>query len=273
LREVAADLDFASTRRNRASVPEPIAWPPKGWEQPPIVRSARPGTGGVASSSKPRSPRAKWLSAIACFALVPISIVALSDSKLGLSDTLPGQASEKVVNKVLDSRDPIAEFTPGIPAELKVPAPPPSAYTPDTAPNNLSPESQDSSSSPSASESSETPENPNRTRSKTVTQSHKAAIQEMIASNDPRGDSGSSRAGDSGAPTRVQVLRSETIFQFSYELYGHSNWTIIDALCAANPQVRGPFSVLSPGQWIQLPKDLVTVTANYNSRAAFARSR
>jgi hypothetical protein len=31
--------------------------------------------------------------------------------------------------------------------------------------------------------------------------------------------------------------------------------------------------VLSSGQWIQLPSDLVTVTANYNSRATIGRSR
>jgi type II secretory pathway predicted ATPase ExeA/phage tail protein X len=273
LREVAGDLDFAPTRKNRASVHEPIAWPPKGWEQSPIVGGANPGTGAIASSRSPRSSRAKWLSAIACFALVPISIVALSDSKLGLSDTMPGQASEKVVNKVLDSRDPIADFTPAIPAELKVPAPPPSAYTTDAAPTDSSSESQDSPSSPNVSETSEMPENQDHTKSTTTMQSRKAAVQKTIARNDRRGDTGPSRAGDYGAPTRVQVLRSETLFQFADELYGHSNWTIIDAICAANPQVRGPFSVLSQGQWVQLPKDLVTVTANFNSRAAFVRSR
>jgi len=273
LREVAADLDFASTRRNRASVPEPIAWPPKEWEQPPIVRSISTGVGGLASSRGPRSSRAKWLSAIACFALVPISIVALSDSKLGLSDTLPGQASAKVVNEVLNSSDPSVNFTPAMPAELKAPAPPPSAYTADSTPTDLSSEGQNSPSSPKTSQNNEIAENPDRTRTKTVKQSHKAAIQKMIARDDHRGDAGPSRAGDYGAPTRVQVLRSESLFQFADELYGHSNWTIIDAICAANPQLRGPFSVLSPGQWIQLPKDLVTVTANLNSRAAFARPR
>ena len=272
LREVAVDLDFAPTRKNRASTHEPIAWPPKGWEQPPIPGSARPGTGGVASSSKPRSPRAKWLSAIACFALVPISIVALSDSKLGLSDTLPGQASTKMVNEVLSSSDPIANSTPAWPDKLKAP-PPPSADTADATPNHSSSASQESSSSRNASENSEVPENPDLSKSKTVTQSHKAADQRIIARDDRRSETGPSQAGDYRAPTRVQVLRSETLFQFAYEMYGHSNWTIIDALCAANPQVRGPFSVLSPGQWVQLPRDLATATANFNSRTASVRSR
>jgi hypothetical protein len=160
-----------------------------------------------------------------------------------------------------------------VPAELKTPAPPPSAYTSDAAPTNSSSESEDSPSSRNASENNEIPENPGRTKSTTVTQSHKAPIPKMIARNERRGNVEPSRAGDYVAPTRVQVLRSETLFQLADELYGHSNWTIIDAICAANPQVRGPFSVLSPGQWIQLPKDLVTVTANFNSRAAFVRSR
>ena len=273
LREVAADLDFAPARKNRANVHDPIAWPPKGWEQSPMLSRASPGTGGLASSRGPRSSRAKWLSAIVCFALVPISIVALSDSELGLSDTVPGQASARIVNKVLDSRDPIANFTPAWPGELKTPPPPPSTETADTLSTSTSSESQGNPSSRNVTEKSDPPENPDRTRPKTVTQSHKAAIQKIIVRDDRRVDAGPSRAEDHAAPTRVQILRSETLFQFAYELYGHSNWTIIDALCAANPQVRGPFSVLSPGQWIQLPKDLVTVTANYNSRAAFARPR
>jgi general secretion pathway protein A len=273
LREVAADLDFAPTRKNRASVHEPVAWPPRGWEQPPIVGIANSTTGKVASSRGPRSSRSKWLSAIACFALVPISIVALSDSKLGLSDTLPGQASAKMVNEVLSSSDSVANSTPVWPDKLKAPPPPSSAETVESTSTDSSSERESNPSSRNASETGDIPENPDLTRSKTVTQSHRAANQKVIARNERRGDARPSRAREYGAPTRVQVLRSETLFQFADELYGHSNWTIIDAICAANPQVRGPFSALSPGQWIQLPKDLVTVNANFNSRPAFARPR
>jgi general secretion pathway protein A len=273
LREVAVDLDFAPARKNRASVQEPIAWPPKGWEQPPIVGIASPATGKSESSRGPRSSRSKWLSAIACFALVPISIVALSESKLGLSDTLPGKASAKMVNEVLSSSDPIANSTPAWPDKLKAPPAPPMAETADNASTDSSSENQSHLSSGNAIEHGEMPENPDLTKSKAVTQSHQGPVQKIIARDDRRGDASTPRAEDFRTPTRVQVLRPETLFQFAYELYGHSNWTIIDALCAANPQVHGPFSVLSRGQWIQLPKDLVTVTANFNSRAAYARSR
>jgi len=274
LREVAVDLDFVPRRNSRPNTPEAIPWSPSSLE--PSSSAGRIGLGNweVAASRPPRSSRSKWLAAIACFALVPISIVVVSDSKLGLSDTLPGQASTKMVNAVLDSSNPQADFTPAMLGKLETPPPPPpSAEATDTPPTVASSENQDGPTSGSSSGTSEILKSLDRTKPTTAPRNDRAPAKSNSTFEDYRGEASRSKPGDYDAPTRVRVLRSETLFQFAYELYGHSNWIIIDAICAANPQVRGPYTVLSPGQWIQLPKDLVTVTANYNTRATVDRSR
>jgi type II secretory pathway predicted ATPase ExeA/phage tail protein X len=273
LREVALDLDFAPRRNHRANTHEPISWAPSSLEAISPPGGIGPATWQISTPRRPRSSRTKWLTAIACFAIVPVSILALTDSKLGLSDTLPGQASTKVVNAVLNSRDPNADFMPAWPDKLKAPPAPPSAETNDTPTTVSLPENQDSPSPQIASGTNEINESSDRAKPTTVKRNYRAVVDRSNRFDDHRGEASRTRPAEESAPTRVQVLRSETVFQFAYELYGHSNWIIIDAICAANPQVRGPYSVLSPGQWVQLPKDLVTVTANYNSRATVGRSR
>jgi hypothetical protein len=52
---------------------------------------------------------------------------ALSEPKFGLSQTLPGRVSAQVVNAVLNSRDPNADFVPPWLNKLKPPQPPPAA--------------------------------------------------------------------------------------------------------------------------------------------------
>jgi phage tail protein X len=88
---------------------------------------------------------------------------------------------------------------------------------------------------------------------------------------DDRDEARRIRNGLYGVPTSVQILRSETVFQFAQEMYGQSNWTVIEAICAANPGIHDPYAVLRAGQWICLPKDLETVTANYSSRGTIGR--
>lgn len=273
LREVALDLDFAPRRNHRADTHAPTSWAPGNLEANSHPSGIGPATWHFSTPLRRRSSRTKWITAIACFVAVPVSILALTDSKLGLSDTLPGQASTKMVNAVLDSRDPNADFMPSWPDKLKAPPAPPSTETEDTPTTVSSPEDQDSPSPQSASGTNRIFENPDQAKPTTVKRNYRAAADRSSRFDDHRGEASRIRTAEQNTPTKVQVLRSETVFQFAYELYGHSNWTIIDAICAANPQVRGPFSVLPQGQWIQLPKDLVTVTANYNSRATVGRSR
>ncbi len=274
LREVAADLDFAPRRTNRASTQHPNAWLGSNLKPPPSVGRAEPRTWEIPSTRRPpHSSKSKWLTAIACFAIVPISVVALSDSKLGLSHTLPGQASAKMINAVLSSRDPNADFVPAWPDRLKAPPPPqPPTETANTASATSPSENQDNPSLQSGGKANAILENPDYAKStKGVRNRPAAATAEAIDGH--RGAVGHYQTGDYSVPTRVQVLHSETLFQFAFELYGHANWTIIEAICAANPQIHGPYSVLSPGQSIQLPRDLVTVTANYRSHAAVSHSR
>ena len=274
LHEVASDLDFAP-RRNLRGAARQLALRPRRAVDPPAIRNnTGPAVWEYAASLPLRSSRIKWMAAIACFVIVPISVIALSDSKLGFTDTLPGRASEQVVNAVLSSRDPNADFVPPWPDKLKPPQPPPAAEAPGKSSTTSSSANLDSPDSPSARETNDEAAETTRAQSTAAARNYTPAseVKKDKSFYNNRNEANRYRGGQSGAPKRVQVLRSETLFQFALELYGQSNWKIVEAICAANPQVHGPFSVLSPGQWIQLPSDLVTVTANDNSRASFERS-
>jgi general secretion pathway protein A len=278
LREVALDLDFAPRRNDRAGAQRATAWTPASVKPHVFPENSRIGGRGYAYFAPRRPSRMKWIGALACFALVPISIIAFSDSKLGLSGTLPGQVSGKVVNAVLSSSDPNADFVPAWPEKLKTPQPPPAPEAADTAPTTPSSDDQAGSPSPSAGENSEMPKKTDRvrsTRNMRLPQSHATpkAFEKNRNFGVNRSEASRFQAGPYGAPTRVQVLRPETVFQFALELYGQSNWKIVEAICAANPEIHDPYSVLSMGQWIRIPTDLVTVTADYNSRATIGRSR
>ena len=278
VREVVSDLDFTPTRNDRENARELPPWPPAGPKPDRFPDNPRPVVRTQVGSLPSRPSRMKWVAAIACLAVVPASVIALSDSKFGLTETLPGRASGKVVNAVLSASDSNADFVPAWPDKLKPPQPPPGAEAANDASTTSSSDGQVGSASLSASKANEILGEPNRsqsTQSVSVMQNRANAVAARNESTfaGKRGEAGHTRNGDYGAPTRVQVLHSESLFQFALELYGKSNWKIIEAICVANPQVRGPFSVLSPGQWIQLPRDLVTVTANYNSYATNGRSR
>jgi phage tail protein X len=234
-----------------------------------------PAVWEYASSLPLRPSRLKWVAALACFVILPISVIALSDSKFNFADTLPGRASEQVVNAVLSSRDPNADFVPPWPDKLKPPQPPPQAEAPSKPSTISSSDDPESPDSLSAGKTTREVAEATRAPAKIATRNYSTAAdankgRTFYAS---RGEPDRPQGGRYGTPTRVQVLRSQTLFQFALELYGQSNWKIVEAICAANPQIHGPFSVLSSGQWIQLPSDLVTVTANYNSRATIGRSR
>jgi general secretion pathway protein A len=275
LHEVTSDLDFLPKRNIRASARQSIPRPRRVVGPRAFPANTGPAVWEYASSLPLRPSRLKWVAALACFVILPISVIALSDSKFNFADTLPGRASEQVVNAVLSSRDPNADFVPPWPDKLKPPQPPPQAEAP-SKPSTIS--SSDDPESPDSLSSGKTTEEvaeATRAPAKIATRNYSTAAdankgRTFYAS---RAEPDRPQGGRYGTPTRVQVLRSQTLFQFALELYGQSNWKIVEAICAANPQIHGPFSVLSSGQWIQLPSDLVTVTANYNSRATIGRSR
>ena len=275
LHEVASDLDFAPKRNIRASTRQSIPRPRRALEPRAFPGNTGPAVWEYSASVPLRPSRLKWVAAIACFVILPISIVALSGSNFNYANTLPGRTAEQVVNAVLSSRDPTADFVPPWPDKLKPPQPPPQAEAPSkpSAPSSSDdPRSQDSL---SAVKNTEEVAEITRAPAKIATRNYSTAaeVRKGRAFYDSRNEPDRPQVGRYGTPTRVQVLRSQTLFQFALELYGQSNWKIVEAICAANPQIHGPFSVLSPGQWIQLPSDLVTVTANYNSRAAIGRPR
>jgi type II secretory pathway predicted ATPase ExeA/phage tail protein X len=241
---------------------------------------ARLGAWEEMRPSPPRSSRLKWLAGLACLAALPAAMIALSDTRLGLSDTLPGQISERVVNAVLGTTNrtpsPVPSEPPNEPkaaapaASSDLPADSPSpptssrgATTPNTATRGSLPSNADagqpdgrtsgSGSSPKSKSNREhdraNPENPESDR--------------LLASN--QGHEPSRPGALRNLPATIQILRPETVFQLAVELYGHSNWIIVEALCAANPEIHDPYSVLTVGQTIRLPSDLVTVTQDYNN--------
>jgi general secretion pathway protein A len=269
LREAASDLDFTPKRNNRVGTQASTPLPAADLEPVRLPDNSRLDVWDDVDPMPPRPSRIKRVAAIACLAVVPASIVALSDSKLGLTQTFPGRASAQVVNAVLSSRDPNADFVPARPNTLRPPSVPPSAETPTNTSATPSSDDRAASAPLSASKANQMPDGPNtrepmQSIGATRNRWTSAAAEKARGFDDGRDEARRSRTSHYGAPARVQVLRSETLFQFALELYGQSNWTIIEAICAANPQVHDPYSVLSVGQWIQLPSDLVTVTAKYS---------
>ena len=231
------------------------------------------------------SRRLKWLAGLACLAALPAALLALSDARFGLSQTVPGQISERVVNAVLspwraDSVTPESSERaagPNSPAATvpQVNSPPPATASNASGATDGAAASAMSSSAPvneprSAAAQQTKPE-------KTDAATAKSTVEEDLeASNQNRGELGRIRAEHAGTrdmPSTVQIQRSETLFQLAVELYGHSNWIIVEALCAANPDIHDPYAVLRVGQMVRLPTDLVTVTQDYNSKGTPRRSR
>ncbi len=290
IREVVADLDFTSDRNDRINVQDPPRRPLHASESfrptnfsgsfssEPVRITDIPRRGGwdYVHPTPPRASRIKWIAAIGCIAILPALVIALSDTKFGLTQTLPGQVSEKVVNAVLGSNDPNADFVPPLPDKLKPPQPPAIVDASNNASANSIPDAPTFSAAAESdrdnqrdSESGQAPS----TQSTSVrhVRTAAAAVEKDGEPDRKPNPLGRPQFVHSSAPTSVQVLRPETVFQFALELYGQSNWKIIEAICAANPGVHDPYAVLTPGQWIRLPSDLETVTANFSWHATDGR--
>lgn len=292
IREVIADLDFTADRNDRINVQDPPRRPsrapessrstnfssPRGPEPNRMPDIPRRGGWDYVHPTPPRASRMKWVAAIAGIAILPASVIALSDTKFGLTQTLPGQVSGKVINAFLSSNDPNADFVPAWPDKLKPPQPPALIETTSNASANSTPDDAVISAAADSDrgnqrdrESGQAPS----TQSTSVRhiRTATAAVEKDAGSDRKHNPLGRPQFVPSSAPTSVQVLRPETVFQFALELYGQSNWKIIEAICAANPGVHDPYAVLTPGQWIRLPSDLETVTANFNLHATEGRPR
>ena len=265
--EVISDLDFNVQWEDRRRGPEPAPWRPPAAESGRFPENARLGAWDT-PEALPR--RGKWVAAIACLIIAPASLIALSDNKLGLSQTLPGRVSGQVVNAVLNSKDPTSDFIPPWPNKLK--PPPPVTEVPTavaTAPATDSPAPAAEPASTQLAEGTQSVDRTTPSANKAVASAPSPPRNKALA--DDRDEARRIRNGLYGVPTSVQILRSETVFQFAQEMYGQSNWIVIEAICAANPGIHDPYAVLRVGQWIRLPKDLETVTANYNSRGTMGR--
>jgi general secretion pathway protein A len=214
-------------------------------------------------SSLKRSPRSRMLAMIsACVAIPLLSIIALSDPGLRLSGTMPARISGKVLNALLASVGPDSDFVPTWPNRLK----PPSAPSVEITSQTSSPAGLTGAASgfQEENESDEALDQRGRQQFDIVTSkqvSRDTALPEAAnavpaqnaALNVNRGFHRSSRRHEE--PQGVRVLHTETVFQFAFEHYGKSTRTLVKEICEANPQIRGPYDILSPGQWIQLPDE------------------
>jgi type II secretory pathway predicted ATPase ExeA/phage tail protein X len=280
VRDVASDLDFAPKCNDRIKPPETIRWSPVPTESPRFSGNSRLGVWDQPEFTPSRSSRGKWLAAMACLAILPVTVIALSDTRLGLTETLPGRVSAQMVNAVLNSKDPNADFVPAWPEKLEAPSPPRATEATNTV-SEASTSSADGDSRLASADASgmsgiagEPNQNqPARSASAARNNITPAAPYEGRAHYDNQNRSGPVSSGLRSTPAAVQVLRSETVFQFALELYGQSNWKVVEAICAANPGIHDPYSVLKAGEWVRLPSDLVTVTAKYGSSATTGRLR
>jgi type II secretory pathway predicted ATPase ExeA len=261
LREVVSDLDSVEKSSYRVSAEAPADQP-----EADLVDSSMPTTpvwdtwAYVPPSPEHSSNRIKGIGVLACITIPLLLIFILSDPKLGLTRTPPGRVSGQVVNAVLNSGDPSSDFVPALPRGLKPPTAPTVEPTPalPTAPlpNQSSPEGDDSD------HYAQPSEDPTQAQAGIGLAAKKNG---EISGDQEGGDH--SRNEVRRKSSLVQVSHRENLFEFALENYGKSSREVVDDICRLNPQVGGPFEMLSAGQWIQLPSDVSALTAATEPRS------
>ncbi len=263
VREVVADLDPSPKPHHRASSPQSVA-----------AASAEPATLAVEMPASPvwdswaiipsnhgRRSRTKGIAILACVALPLLLVFIFSNPKLGLTSTPPGKLSGQVVNAVLNSSDPASDFVPPLPNGLKPPSAPAIQPTIDTSNAKAADDTADDTSE-EESDGTAPPEN-----SPAVKPARMAPVaNKAVVSPIDRVDREPLPTVSQRKTAVVQVSRRENLFEFALENYGKSSRTIVDDICRSNPQLRGPYDMLAVGEWIQLPSEPSTLTADSGAR-------
>jgi len=268
VREVAADLDMSPKAHRAAPVQQAAVWPAAWPVSPQGTRPPDPQPGRRTAPARPKWPRRKGTTAVVCAALVLISMLVFSDPSLGLTKTVPGRISAQVVNAILSSRDNSSDFVPPPPNAMKPPAAPliattqAQAETPATSAETPAASGVDSQPA-SRSEDSEASEAPAPAANQTDVRPKKAEADPEAR----RGVAPRKYPRSYETPARVRVGRRENLFEFALENFGKSNWALVERICELNPQIRGPYDMLSTGEWIQLPTESVASSPEAASRS------
>jgi type II secretory pathway predicted ATPase ExeA len=223
--------------------PAPIFWNYDPPVQEPVARSGKRGR-----------------IALACVVVLMVSIIVFSDPSLGLTATTPGRISSQIVDAVLSSGDPNSDFVPVLPNAMKAPTAPPVETTQDTL--QAATASQDAQIQNNAQNANDTPDQASDPASQdqakipTKTISQKRERPSLGRRPETAAASSENVVYEYDGPSTVQVERRENLFEFSLETFGRSNWRIVEELCELNPGIRGPYAMLSEGQWIRLPREV-----------------
>jgi type II secretory pathway predicted ATPase ExeA len=234
--------------RRPAPPPPPMEPPPPVfWNYDPPVQEAVARRGG------------KGRIALAFIAALLVSIIVFSDPSLGLTATAPGRISSHIVDAVLSSGDSNSDFVPALPNAMKAPTAPPVETTHDAL--RASTASQDAQTQSNAQDGNDTPGDASGPAEQEQANNPPQAISQkgerpVPARNPETAAAAENVAYEYQGPSTVQVERRENLFEFSLETFGRSNWRIVEELCELNPAIRGPYAMLSEGQWIQLPREV-----------------
>jgi len=284
LREVIADLDFTSKPKPKlpvagqsAAFTQPVAAPSGGsW------RGKWPARLHAASNSAQRlldyessilarrrgGTGVSLMASILLVLIVSAGLVVFSDPASKLSSTSAGQFSTRIVNAILSSRDPESDFLPPQPGALKPPSPPElkptsdetAADQPAASTNDAQPTTEAEHNDADNTESNRQPTpaaalNSAANGEKTIAAHYGYAAPQHVEEYQYRG------------PSSVQIPRKENLFQFALERFGKSNWTIVEEICKANPQIRGPYDILSRGQRVRIPANIdISASSNRDTR-------
>ena len=261
VREVASELYPARKSSYRVSPQTPEVQPVS--EIPPLPAPAISvwDSWAYAPSNSERSGRTKGIAVLACVAIPLLLVFIFSDPKLGLTTTPPGRISGQVVNAVLNSRDPSSDFVPALPSGLQ---PPPAPSIEATIDPSVAP--------PNDGVNAAVPDNVHDTQDRADPTRAKTSLglgssnSEKVADDQNKRDH--SLKEQRRTTSLVQASHRENLFEFALENYGKSSRGIVDDICKLNPQINGPFDMLSAGQWIQLPNELTAFTSETETRSA-----
>jgi type II secretory pathway predicted ATPase ExeA len=188
-----------------------------------------------------------------------VSIIVFSDPSLGLTTTAPGRISSHIVDAVLNSGDPNSDFVPALPNALKPPTAPPIQTTQDALQTaNASQQAQTQNSAPNVDDTAGNaiaPADLKQTNNppRPLPQKTERPVERRRAETPSRSEN---VAYVYEGPSIVHVERRENLFEFSLEMFGRSNWPIVEKLCELNPTIRGPYAMLSEGQRIRVPREI-----------------